>query len=250
MKHRMNKNLVRSLVVGAALSMAGAGAASAGVINFSLNSMNQAVTQNSSLGSKYAFAGGVTAYSGSVNPLSSTCTSTSPGPCLYYKYTNGNTSETGLGLSWLSNDEIGYGYGIGLKVSSGFLSGLDLGSVQSGESWQVLGCSSLTASGCLNVLASGIGPNSSNDMVTLTGLGHYMGYVVDVPCMGGTNKCNPAVIPGTSGAAGTGSTDYSNNILLTQVTTVSNVPEPGSLALFAAGLLGCLLFARRRMRQN
>ena len=250
MKHRMNRQLVQSLVLGAALSMAGASGASAEVINFSMNSLNQAVTQNSSLGSKYTFSGGVTAYSGSVNPLLHTCTTSSPGPCLYYKFTNGNPSETGLGLSGLSDHEIGYGYGIGLTLSSGYLGGLDLGSVQSGESWQVLGCSSLTGPGCLEVLASGIGPNSSNDTVVLTGLGHYTGYVVDVPCIGGTNECNPAVIPGTPGAAGEGSTDSSNNILLTQVTTISNVPEPGTLALFAAGLVGCLLFARRRVRQH
>ena len=244
----MNKHLVRSLALSAALSVACVGAASAGTIDFNRNSLDAPVTPNSSLGSKYTFWEGVTAYSGSLNPLTRTCTATTPGPCLYYKYTNGNLSETGLGLSPLPNDEIGYGYGIGLTVASGYLGGLDLGSVQSGESWQVLGCSSFSTSDCLNVLRSGIGPNSANDTVTLTGLGQYAGYVVDVPCQNNISNCNPGLVPGAP--LDPGSTDGSNNILLTQVTTVSNVPEPGTLALFAAGLLGCLIFVRRRARQH
>lgn len=250
MKSLMKKPLLGSLVFGAALSMAGVGAASAAVIDFSTNSSGQAVTHNASLGPQYMFSGGVTAYSGSLLSLSQTCTDSTPGPCLYYKYTSNNTSETGLGLSSLSNSEIGYGTGIGLTVASGYLGGLKLGSVQSGESWQVLGCSSFTASGCAHVLASGLGPNSANDMVTVSGLGWYAGYVVDVPCSSSTTQCDTAVIPGTSGPIGIGQTDTTNNILLTQVTTVSEVPEPGTLALFAVGLLLSLAFVRRRATQR
>ena len=244
MKHPLNKHLACSLALGASLSIASIGAASAAVINFGTNSLGNPTPMNQSLGPQYAFAGGVTAYSGSIATWSSTCTETAPTPCLDYKYTSGDPSETGLGLTPTLNNEITYPYGIMLNTSSGFIGGLELGSVQSGESWQVLGCSNGASPTACSVLASGIG-GTNGSTVTVTGLGSFADYVVDVPCQNNISNCNPGQVPGA--LPDPGSTYGGNNVLLMSVTTV---PEPGTLALFAAGLLGCLLFVRRRARQH
>ena len=239
----MNNRALRSFALGAVLSLAIAGTASAGVINFSTNALGNPTPTNTSLGSTYMFAGGLTAYSGSQATWSLTCTASVPTPCLDYKYTSGDPAETGLGLIPTLNDEITYPYGIAFRTSSGYIGGFELGSVQSGESWQVLGCSSFSSTGC-TVLASGIG-GSASGTVTLTGLGSFAGYVVDTPCPNSDSSCNPGVVPG--GSTYTGTTNSSNNILVMSATTV---PEPGTLALFAAGLLGGILLVRRRARQH
>ncbi len=241
----MNKNLFRSLALSAALSIASIGAASAGMINFSMNSMGNPTPMNQSLGSVYSFSGGVTAYAGSLQTWNSTCTDTAPTPCLDYKYTNGDPTETGLGLIPTPSNEINYPYGIAFTTSSGYIGGFLLGSVQSGESWQVLGCTNGISPTSCSVLASGIGPNTANDTALVTGLGNFGGYVVDVPCQNNISNCNPGVVPGAP--LDPGSTYGGNNILVMSATTV---PEPGTLALFAAGLLGCLIFVRRRVRQH
>ena len=247
----MNKNLLRSLALSAALSIASIGAASAGVINFSTDSLGKATPVNTSLGGTFVFSGGLTAYAGNVLTWSGTCgqadTSTTPSstnPCLYYKVTNGDPSETGLGLTPLASNEISNPYGIMLSSSSGYIGSIELGSVQSGESWQVLGCSNSKSPTACSVLASGIG-STNGSTVTLTGLGSFADYVVDVPCQNNVSYCNPGLVPGAG--QDPGATYGGNNVLLMSVTTV---PEPGTLALFAAGLLGCLLFVRRRVRQH
>ena len=247
----MNKQRVRSLALSAALSIASIGAASAAMINFSMNSSGNPTPTNQNLGSMYAFAGGVTASSGNVLTWSGTCAdgvASSSSPCLIYKYTANDPSETGLGLTPLLNNEIGYPYGIALTTSSGYISGLELGSVQNGESWQVLGCTDGLSPAACSVLDSGIGSGTGGSTVNVSGLGDFSGYIVDVPCQNSISNCNPGQVPGA--LPDPGSTDSSNNILLMSVTTVSNVPEPGTLALFAAGLLGCLFFVRRRARQH
>jgi hypothetical protein len=240
----MNKNLFHSLALGAALSIASIGAASAAVINFSMNSMNMPTPTNVSLGGVYAFAGGLTAYAGNAQSFTATCTDAAPTPCLDYKYTNGDPTETGLGLIPTASNEINYPYGIAFKTASGYIGGLQLSSVQNGESWQVLGCADLNSSSSCSVIASGIGGNSS-DTVTLSGFGNYSAYVVDIPCMNNISNCNPGNLPGAT--PDPGSTYGGNNVLVMSVTTV---PEPGTLALFAAGLLGCMMFLRRRARQH
>ena len=240
----MNKHALRSLTLAAALSLAFAGTAAAGTINFSAGWTG---LNNTNLGPSYQFPGtGLTAYAlvpgGTVGDWINTgsCANTTSSPCLFYKYTAGDPTETGLGLvpDPSGNNEIYYPNGIGLMTSAGYISGLELGSVQNGESWQVLGCTN--DAGCTSLLGAGVG-GTSGSTVTLTGFGNvgYWGYVVDVPCPGSDSSCNP-------GTSTTGTmTDQSNNIVLMSVTTV---PEPGTLALFAAGLLGGALFLVRRRR--
>jgi hypothetical protein len=246
----MGKFSLRTLAMGAALSLAFVGSASATmIVTSSTNTINFSAgwpgLNNTNLGSHYSFPGtGLTAFA--LVPqggwTGSNCSDTASEPCLFYKYTAGNPVETGLGLQPdpTGDNEIFYPNGIGLIASSGYISGLELGSVQSGESWQVLGCTE--NGGCTHVLGAGVG-GSSNNTVTLTGFGNggYFGYVVDVPCPTNDPSCTPGtgvMDPATSGG---------DNILVMSVTTV---PEPGTLALFAAGLLGCGLLLRRRARQS
>jgi hypothetical protein len=199
----MNKHHIRSLALGAVLSVAMGGTALAGVINFST------ATPNTNLGASATFTqSGVTMAAYAVQePRSndrndSACkdNGTVSSPCLFYKVTTNDPIETGLGLTPNSDKEIFYPNGIALQVwtPNEYLSSLDLGSVQTGESWQVMGCTGMLSggfSGCTS-LDEGLGPNTDNGLaeVMVSGLNmtHYDAYVVDVPCanssscMGGT----------------------------------------------------------------
>jgi hypothetical protein len=250
----MNKLHIRSLALGAALSLAMGGTALAGVITFG----SLASQQVTSLGpSATVTQNGVTlnawAVVGSGTPpvwADSTCPSklsggTTSNPCLFYKFTSGVMSETGLGLVPNPNQEIFNPAGIALKVTTPneYLSSVNIGSVQTGESWQVLGCSMAGPGfGSCNSLGGGVGGQNGTSMVTVSGLNatHYDSYIVDVPCMNDSTSC---MIDGKN----YGATNGSNNIVLMSATTV---PEPGTLALMAAGLFGLgWMVRRRRARQ-
>lgn len=147
-----------------------------------------------------------------------------------YARNEGAPDEQGLGLT---NDqypynEISYPNGIYVNLTqTGPATDVMIGSVQgtstSGETWAIWG---------------------SNNGSSWTELGQGMG--------GGTvNFNNASLLAGYDQLiiADPSLTPYvnSNDILLASITTV---PEPGTLALFAAGLLGCALFLRRRSRQH
>ena len=143
---------------------------------------------------------------------------------LYAK--NGGTGEQGLGLN---NDpypynEIANPYGIYLSPSQGYISSVQLGSVQSGETWSVWGSNNGYA---WTEIGSGQGGGTVN---------------FNSPLLAGFNQVIVADPFANNQASGN-----SNDIVLASVTTV---PEPGTLALFAAGLLGCVIFLRRRARQH
>jgi hypothetical protein len=145
---------------------------------------------------------------------------------LYIK--NGGTKgEQGLGLLFdtYGEHEITNPHGIYLNLAhaGGHATSVDMGSVQSGETWAVWGNN---GSGWTK-LGSGTGTGSIVDFNSSV-LDDYTQLIVTDPF-----KMNQ-----------TGATD-SNNIILASITTV---PEPGALALFAAGLLGCALFVSRRRR--
>ena len=226
------------------LAAAGAQSAHAGAINWNFNALNGSPAQpgKSLLTQETYTQDGVT--------LTATSTRYT---CLYvlcgwagstvdlYAKNGGTAAEQGLGLT---NDpsgdhEITDPYGISISLSSGAFTSINIGSVQSGETWAVWG----TNDSGWQKLGSGMGTQTSNPLMTfdLTGLSaHYSQLILTDPQQGNAYSsgwCN------TSG---------SNNILLQGVSSTGEVPvstpEPGALAMFTAGLLGCALFINRRRR--
>ncbi len=147
--------------------------------------------------------------------------------CLFAK--NSGTGEQGLGLTNdpYGNNEIANPYGIGLFLSQGYFTSVTVGSLQNGETYSVWGYDGTD----WDVLHSVTGNGSNTVSMWSVPVG-YSELVISDPYA--TNQAQNG---------GTGS----NNVILEDVTSV---PEPGTLALFAAGLLGCMLFLRRRARQH
>lgn len=231
----MNKHFLRSLLMTAALSAGLVGNAFADQL-WTFSSLFSNSQQNTSLGSSYTFTqGGNWLQATAVVPMwtASSCTSTTTDPCLFAKDTTGDPTESGLGLSPANQSEINYPDGIALQAAAGNpIDSIELGSVQTGESWALDGCSAMFTN--CTTIRGGVG-GGSNESLWLTGLGQYSftSYVVYVPCANGTT-------------CGESTTSGGNNILL--MSAVTSVPEPGVLALFGAGLLGCAIVLGRRRR--
>lgn len=235
----MNKQILRSLIMTAALSAMMAGPAFADQV-WDFGSLFSNTQKNTNLGSNVTFTQGsnwVTATAVTPSPwTASNCTMSSTptagAPCLFAKVTSGDPGETGLGLLPNDDKEIFFPDGIALQANpDNHILSIGIASVQSGESWAVAGCNAMMTS--CSVVDSGVG-NGSSDMVTVGLSGDFFAsYVVYVPCAVGTS-CSGTTAGGE------------DNILLVSATT--SVPEPGALALFGAGLLGCALFISRRRR--
>ncbi len=164
--------------------------------------------------------GPITAY-GFTAPISGAQTGQLTAARLFGK--NGGNGETGLGLAFTNDHEINAPTGseaIVLDVSA--LSGQDLrigfGSVQSGEGWRV---------------------GFSSSAMLPANEAAFAGYVAgttDFPTTFdlGVRSTHYLIIEATLG-----------DILLTSLSATS-VPEPASIALLSAGLLGLGMFSKRR----
>jgi hypothetical protein len=149
-----------------------------------------------------------------------------PGTAYLYAKNGGSATERGLGLTGdpAGDNEIYYPNGIELSGFSGHISSVMIGSIQgsatNGETWAVWGSNNGTS---WTELGQGMGGLTENFQAA--SLSSYSDIIVS----------DPSRTPYTN----------SNDIVLMSVTTV---PEPGTLALFGAGLLGCGLFITRRRR--
>ena len=148
-------------------------------------------------------------------------------PASLYIKNGGSTAEQGLGLNDdpYGYNEIAYPNGVELTGFSGSISSVTIGSLQSGENFQILGWSSSASQWV--PLYSGMGIPVSQ---TYSGsnLMSYSNLIVWDP--------NPVAAVGGS-----------NDILIESVTTV---PEPGTLALLSFGLaaVGFAVSRRRKVK--
>lgn len=173
-----------------------------------------------------------TATSADCTVATSTCAwtvpSTTDGLNLYAK-NGGSAAEQGLGLTNdpSGDNEIYFPNGIYVNLGTGnyatsVMIGSLQGTTQSGESWAVYGS---TNGSTWTLLGNGMGGLTENFNSS-----SLMGY-------------NQLIV---SDPTRTPYTNANDNVLMS--ITTNTVPEPGTLALFGAGLLGCGIFASRRRR--
>ena len=236
----MKLKIAGIIAVAAVLGAVGAQPARAGAIDWNFNTLNGSPgVPGKTLGSSATYTQQGVSLTAASTQLSCFLIWCNPNPSsvdLYAK-NGGSAAEQGLGLA---NDpsgqnEITNPYGIQISLSQGTFTSVNIGSVQNGETWAVWGNGNYG----WTELGSGIGTARSNPLVTfdLTGLSNgYSQLILTDPLQGNGNSwwCN------SSG---------SNNIVLQGVSSTGpavSTPEPGALAMFAAGLLGCALFINRR----
>jgi len=235
------KTKLMGLLSGTALAcaVAAAPAMAGGMTNWNFYSLlNNQGYNNTDIGSSYdSFAQGYESVQvDSVSQKgSSAATDICAGAwCLSYldlfAKNGGTAGEQGLGLAgdpYGNGGEIYYPNGIYVNTAgvSGHVTSFTLGSVQgnakSGEGWAVLAANDTSSDWTL--LGSGVGSNIVD--FSNPALADYTNFIIAEP--------NSDLVNG------------SNDIVLMSMTTV---PEPGTLALFGAGLLGCAFFVSRRRR--
>lgn len=231
----MKLKIAAVLSAAALLGAAAATPALAGTINWNFYQLAGSPTQpGTQLGTKQTFnQDGFSLFAESATSAGCTVSMStcdwSPGSNDLYVKNGGSAAEQGLGLTNdpSGDNEIYYPNGIYLDLSQagGHATSVVIGSLQgttsNGESWAVYGSNNGYG---WTLLGNGMGGSTVNfNSASLAG---YNQLIISDPV--GTPYIN------------------SNDVVLESITTV---PEPGTLALFAAGLLGCALFLRRRARQ-
>ena len=213
-----------------------------GSMTWNFYSLGGSPSSNTTLGTSQTFNQGVQSLTATSVTCLSTCNSSTTMDWTFGSddlviKNGGSPGEDGLGMNndpynGGNTDEIVNPNGIELSGFSGHIWNLMIGSVQTGETWAVVGWDTSTSS--WNTLGSGMGAGTSGNC-----LGSACTVSFDIANYSSYSNIilwNDSSMKSTYG---------SNDIILESVTTV---PEPGTLALLSFGLAAVGFAVSRRRK--